>query len=149
MANSPNFRLPLPATLQFVNELGRRKNKLPILGQGFWSQIGRFLRRIMDYLTKKRDNMRAKDRHKMVSYFFAVPKPYYLKYFQKILWEDCPVGFGYHTVLRSSEQRCYHLLKYSAKVEATMFWNKRKNTRPVKTGIFTGILRKNTRFRGL
>ena len=27
----------------------------------------------MDYLTKKRDNMRAKDRHKMVSYFFAVP----------------------------------------------------------------------------
>ena len=51
----------------------RRKNKLPILGQGFWSQIGRFLRRIMDYLTKKRDNMRAKDRHKMVSCFFAVP----------------------------------------------------------------------------
>ena len=31
----------------------------------------------MDYLTKKRDNMRAKDRHKMVSYFFAVPYPFY------------------------------------------------------------------------
>ena len=52
----------------------RRKNKLPILGQGFWSQIGCFLRRIMDYLTKKTGNLRAKDRHKMVSYFFAVPK---------------------------------------------------------------------------
>ena len=28
----------------------------------------------MDYLTKKTGNLRAKDRHKMVSYFFAVPK---------------------------------------------------------------------------
>jgi hypothetical protein len=35
------------------NTKERRKNKLPILGQGFWPQIGRFLRRIMDYLTKK------------------------------------------------------------------------------------------------
>ena len=28
----------------------------------------------MDYLTKKTDNMRTKDRHKMTSYFFPVPK---------------------------------------------------------------------------
>ena len=38
----------------------------------------------MDYLTKKTDNMRTKDRHKMTSYFFPVPK--YLE-FGKFRWE--------------------------------------------------------------